>query len=61
MLASASHFPGNLDLNAKETLSLAQFFEPTIGTKTPYGSFRKLGVPYIGVLIIRILPFRILY
>ena len=27
----------------------------------PYGSFRKLGVPYFGVLIIRILLFRVLY
>ena len=27
----------------------------------PYGSFRKLGVPYVGVLIIRILLFRVLY
>ena len=26
-----------------------------------YGSFRKLGVPYFGVLIIRILLFRVLY
>ena len=25
------------------------------------GSFRKLGVPYLGVLIIRILLFRVLY
>ena len=25
------------------------------------GSFRKLGVPYFGVLIIRILLFRVLY
>ena len=28
---------------------------------TPNGSFRKLGVPYFGVLIIRILLFRVLY
>ena len=27
----------------------------------PSGSFRKLGVPYFGVLIIRILLFRVLY
>ena len=27
----------------------------------PYGSFRKLGVPYLGVLIIRILRLRGLY
>ena len=26
----------------------------------PYGSFRKLGVPYLGVLILRILLFRVL-
>ena len=26
-----------------------------------FGSFRKLGVPYFGVLIIRILLFRVLY
>ena len=26
-----------------------------------YGSFRKLGVPYLGGLIIRILLFRVLY
>ena len=26
-----------------------------------YGSFRKQGVPYSGVLIIRILPLRVLY
>ena len=26
-----------------------------------YGSFRKFGVPYFGVLIIRILLFRVLY
>ena len=26
-----------------------------------YGSFRKLGVPYFGVLIIRILLFRVLH
>ena len=26
-----------------------------------YGSFRKLGDPYFGVLIIRILVFRVLY
>ena len=26
-----------------------------------YGSFRKSGVPYFGVLIIRILVFRVLY
>ena len=26
-----------------------------------HGSFRKLGVPYFGVLIIRILVFRVLY
>ena len=26
-----------------------------------YGSFRKLGVPYFGILIIRILLFRVLY
>ena len=26
-----------------------------------YGSFRKLGVPYLGVLIIRTLLFRVLY
>ena len=25
------------------------------------GSFRKLGVPYLGVLIVRILLFRVLY
>ena len=25
------------------------------------GSFRKLGVPYCGVLMTRILPFRVLY
>ena len=28
---------------------------------TGYGSFRKLGAPYSGVLIIRILLFRVLY
>ena len=28
---------------------------------TTNGSFRKLGVPYLGVLIIRILLFRVLY
>ena len=28
---------------------------------TTYGRFRKLGVPYFGVLIIRILLFRVLY
>ena len=28
---------------------------------TKYGSFQKLGVPYFGVLIIRILLFRVLY
>ena len=27
----------------------------------PFGSFRKLGVPYLGVLIIGILLFRVLY
>ena len=26
-----------------------------------YGSFRRLGVPYFGVLIVRILLFRVLY
>ena len=26
-----------------------------------FGSFRKLGVPYLGVLIIRILLYRVLY
>ena len=30
-------------------------------TPTQNGSFRKLGVPYFGVLIIRILLFRVLY
>ena len=30
-------------------------------TLQEYGSFRKLGVPYFGVLIIRILLFRVLY
>ena len=30
-------------------------------TQQQYGSFRKLGVPYFGVLIIRILLFRVLY
>ena len=29
--------------------------------KCLYGSFRKLGVPYLGVLIVRILLFRVLY
>ena len=29
--------------------------------KLPNGSFRKLGVPYLGVLTIRILLFRLLY
>ena len=32
----------------------------TIG-RLPYGSFRKLGVPYFGVLITRILRFMMLY
>ena len=27
----------------------------------PYGGFRKIGVAYLGVLIIRILLFRVLY
>ena len=31
------------------------------GGKGPHGSFRNLGVPYFGVLIIRILLFRVLY
>ena len=41
--------------------------ENALYTKTPkvnptsYGSFRKLGVPYFGVLTIRILLFRVLY
>ena len=30
-------------------------------TMYPNGSFRKLGVPYFGVLVIRILIFRVLY
>ena len=29
--------------------------------RVPDGSFRKLGVPYFGVLIIKILLFRVLY
>ena len=29
--------------------------------RASYGSFRQLGVPYLGVLIIRILLFRVLY
>ena len=29
--------------------------------KALYGSFRQWGVPYFGVLIIRILLFRVLY
>ena len=29
--------------------------------QAPYGSFRKLGVPYFGVLKIRILLSRVLY
>ena len=29
--------------------------------KAECGSFRKLGVPYLGVLVIRILLFRVLY
>ena len=37
-------------------LELQRFFP-----SSPYGSFRKLGVPYFGVLIIRILLFRVLY
>ena len=31
------------------------------GSRSLYGSFRKLGVPYSGVLKIRILLFRVLY
>ena len=31
------------------------------GLPSRFGSFRKLGVPYLGVLIIRILLFRVLY
>ena len=30
-------------------------------SRLQYGSFRKLGVPYFGVLIIRILLLRVLY
>ena len=39
------------------------FGKPTFGLccLTPYGCFRKLGVPYFGVLIIRILVLRVLY
>ena len=33
----------------------------SLNPKHPNGSFRKLGVPYFGVLIIRILVFRVLY
>ena len=51
---------------------VAEFISPTKGTlsvlwwvwqKSPYrdGSFRNLGVPYLGVLIIRILLFGVLY
>ena len=29
--------------------------------RVPYGSLRKLGVPYLGVPTIRILLFRVLY
>ena len=32
-----------------------------LGNLVLYGSFRKLGVPHFGVLIIRILLFRVLY
>ena len=44
-------------------LGLLQFENQTLKPPTPrptYGSFRKLGRPYFGVLIIRILPFRVL-
>ena len=34
---------------------------PQTASDQPYGSFQKLGVPYSGVLIIRILLFRVLY
>ena len=33
----------------------------TVPSGSKFGSFRKLGVPYFGVLIIRILLFRVLY
>ena len=36
-------------------------FEASLGCRASgYGSFRKLGVPYFGVLIIRILLFRVI-
>ena len=48
---------------------VADTLNPTLETPNPNpkafgflcGSFQKVGVPYVGVLVIRILPFKVLY
>ena len=58
----ASLFSAANALTSSATSLPAGFVAPR-GTQAPglYGSFRKLRVPYFGVLVIRILLFRVLY
>ena len=51
------------ELNGLEVLLNPQDLVPggLLGPIHQHGSFRKLGVPYFGVLRIRILLFRVLY
>ena len=49
------------DVRSATSLLTATFEGLRVGTLVTSGSFRKLGVPSLGVLIIRILLFRVLY
>ena len=55
----AARKPSAVDARAWrfEDIDLSEWYEYALIC----GSFRKLGVPYFGVLIIRILIFRVLY
>ena len=63
ILGEAAGVSGSGSSSSRETKPWASPCGPacSVRFRPPCGSFRKLGVPYFGVLIIRILLFRVLY
>ena len=61
LVSSSLELSLQMELRGFKVIQMLEKCVLPTGSLIDFGSFRKLGVPYFGVLIIRILLFRVLY